>query len=51
MLKMTLSGKYQQHVFPELSSKANGISNFCEEDTPGGEDREFLEVFMTMFDF
>lgn len=42
---MTLSGKYQQYVFPEISSKENGISNFVEEDSPGEiQDSEFHEV-------
>lgn len=41
---MTLSGKYQQYVFPEISSKENGISNFVEEDSPGEiQDSEFHE--------
>lgn len=39
---MTLSGKYQQYNYPDLESKANGISNFAEEDSLNDDCATFL---------
>lgn len=43
---MTLSGKYQQYNYPDLESKANGISNFAEEDSLNDDCATFLAVCM-----
>ncbi|XP_028394917.1 ras-specific guanine nucleotide-releasing factor RalGPS1-like [Dendronephthya gigantea] len=40
---MTLSGKYKQCDYPGLESKANGISNFGEEDSSNDDSTHFHE--------
>lgn len=41
---MTLSGKYQQYDYSGWESKANGISNFAEEQSLNEEFTQFVEV-------
>ena len=47
---MTLSGKYQQYNFPALAAKANGISNFAEEEDSLKDDCiKFSEVYIYIY--
>ena len=51
LINMTLSGRYKQYVYPGMEPKANGISNFVDDDTPKDECTHFDEVQYMLYKY